>query len=215
VARAEQHLVTHLAHLPRCLEPQPLVRSADQHHTRLVHRALLLALFLRAASPMQDRLKLLRILFRQLAPLHVPINHKMNRLPFAQQQLVARAHDSILEPHNRPAHTRQRRPHNQLIVVSRRSLVPRCRLHHCDHRVFFLLHRLIVQAHLSYVLHPAYLKPHQVVRVVHHTHLIGLRIPHTHSCLCRRHLFTTSPRTSSTSFACFPFTFRWANTAGS
>src|ERR1700679_2526904 len=120
----------------------------------------------------------LRILRRHLASLHIPSHYKVHGLALAQHHLVGRPHHHIPKSHNRSSHSRQRCPYNQLIVVTRRRLIPCRHLGDSNQRVVLLLHILVVHPQLSNELHPPYLEPHQVIRVIHHAHLVGLGIPH-------------------------------------
>jgi hypothetical protein len=82
-----------------------------------------------------------------------------------------------------PPRRQQRRPHHQLIVIPGRRTIPHMRIHHRNPAAFLSLHPLVVQPHAPHQLNPANLKPHQIVRVIHHAHLVRLGIPHAQTCL--------------------------------
>src|ERR1700733_1241473 len=137
--------------------------------------------------------KTFRIFRRQGPLLHVPAHNHMHGLALAQQHAILFAQYLVAEPNHWSPRCQQPGLHHQLIVIPRRSTIPHMHIHHRNPAAVLLFQPLIIQPQLTDQLHPSHLKPNQVVRVIHHAHLIGLGIPHPHPCLTYtflRHSFT-------------------------
>src|SRR6202453_5236704 len=126
--------------------------------------------------------KTFRIFRWQHPLLHVLAHNHMHGLALAQQHAVLYPQYLVAKPNHRSTYRLQRCLHHQFIVIPRRSTIPYMHIHHRDPATLSL-HLLVVQAHAADQLHSANLEPHQVVRVIHHAHLIGLGIPYPHPSL--------------------------------
>src|ERR1700721_1519012 len=146
--------------------------------------------------------KTFRIFRWQHPLLHVLAHNHMHGLALAQQHAVLYPQYLVAKPNHRSTYRLQRCLHHQFIVIPRRSTIPYMHIYHRNPAALGL-HLLVVQAHAADQLHSANLEPHQVVRVIHHAHLIGLGIPHPPPSLAYtlpRHNFThpnSLPNTTS------------------
>src|ERR1700677_1026749 len=150
--------------------------------------------------------KTFRIFCRQRPFFHVLPPHHVHRLALAQQQAVLDARYFVSEPNHRSTRCQQRGLHRQLIVIPRRRAIPYMHIHNRD-AATLALHLLVVEPHAANQLHSADLEPDEVVRVIHHAHLIGLSVSHPHPRLTRPliHLSFAHPDSLSDSRRCLSY----------
>src|SRR4029079_1584183 len=67
---------------------------------------------------------------------------------------------------------------DDLIIVARRSFVTAASIDHGDMATVLLLHVFVRESELAEELDASNFKPHEMIRVIHHTHLIGLGVAH-------------------------------------
>src|SRR5579884_3184360 len=77
------------------------------------------------------------------------------------------------------------RAHDDFVIVTRRSFVTASRINYGDKATVVSLHFAIRKPESPHQLHAADFKPDKIVRVIDHTHLVGLRIAHTKPHLVR------------------------------
>src|SRR5580658_7212483 len=75
---------------------------------------------------------------------------------------------------------------DNLIVIASRSLVTAAGIDDSDAAAIVLLHFTIGEAQLPQQFHPANFKPHKVVGMIDHAHLVRLCISHPHAGLTDR-----------------------------
>ena len=109
----------------------------------------------------------------------------MHGFSFAQQKPIFHPQNPVAEAHNRPLRFHHPRLDHQLIVVSRRRLVSRRGLNHGNPATILRFHLLVAETALPHQFHSPNLEPDKIIRVVHHAHLVGLRIAHAHARLAR------------------------------
>src|SRR5580692_4953595 len=127
-----------------------------------------------------------RVFRRQRAFFHILAHAHMYRLALTQQHTIGLSQNAIPELDHRPARSQQPSLNHQFIIVACWSAKPYMRIDNRNSAPVFLFHLPVIQPKLPNELHPPHLKPDQVVRVVYHSHLVGLHIPHPHPRFTRR-----------------------------
>src|SRR5437879_1214346 len=71
--------------------------------------------------------------------------------------------------------------HNDLVIVTGRSLVPAARVDHRNEAVVVLFHVLVRETQLPEQFHSPDFEPDEMIGMIDHSHLIGLGIAHPHT----------------------------------
>jgi len=78
---------------------------------------------------------------------------------------------------------RDARPDAQDFIVDRRVMIPAVRIGNHDAAVILDFHAFVLNTQCAHQFDASDLKPDQVICVVHHAHLIRLRVAHAHRCV--------------------------------
>src|SRR5208283_5982193 len=106
--------------------------------------------------------------------------HHVYRLALGQQRAVLVTSDFIAEVQERSTNLYQPRPDDHQIVVAGRRLVAAAYFYHGEVHTATLLHLAISESELAHHLHPADFEPDDEVRVLDHSHLVGLGVADAH-----------------------------------
>lgn len=129
-----------------------------------------------------------QVLIRETRRPAISIDQHVKRLTRRDRRFI-QAFDLVAEPEGSSREFGDFGPNDQLVFVSGWILVAATRFGDDQEQTGLALHVAIRKAAVVAVLAPAYLKPNKIVRVVNHTHLVGLSIAHLHArlgCLSRR-----------------------------
>ena len=102
----------------------------------------------------------------------------MSRLALGQQHAIPDPHQFISKMNYRIADILQMCPHDDLVIVMRRSAIAAACVHYGDEAAVVLLHLAIGESKLPQQFNPANFKPNEVIGMIDHTHLIGFRVAH-------------------------------------
>src|SRR5579864_4275740 len=84
--------------------------------------------------------------------------------------------DFVRESNRPPLRSRHPSPNREQIIKTRRALIPAVRFRHHQKTIVLNFHLLVFESNLPAKLHASNFKPREIVSVVHHAHLIRLRI---------------------------------------
>src|SRR5437588_2306187 len=84
--------------------------------------------------------------------------------------------------------------HDDLIVIPHRSPITAACIHHRDVALLDALHIAIGKSQLPQQFYPPNFKPHEVVGMIDHTHLVGLRITDAQPRLIHRGMIVGAGR---------------------
>src|SRR5215469_10700722 len=126
----------------------------------------------------QRSLKSLSILRGKRGSLKFGIHHDMCAIAFGQQRLRGLMIKLISELYERAAKKFDSSTHENLIVITRRRLEAAPNFSYGDVAVVLLLHQAVLKAELAQEFDSSNLEPDNVIRMVNHAHLVGLRVAH-------------------------------------
>src|SRR3984957_11833573 len=98
---------------------------------------------------------------------------------FAGSNRLARLfmNDFVRKSNRPPLRSRHPSPNREQIIKTRRALIPAVRFRHHQKTIVLNFHLLVFESNLPAKLHASNFKPREIIPVVHHAHLIRLRIP--------------------------------------
>src|SRR5437588_2541318 len=123
------------------------------------------------------------ILFRNQSPVQVLIGYDMSRFCLGQKRSITHPHGLVFETHHRLADVFQMRANDDLVIIPGRCFVPAARIHHGDVAAVFAFHLAIREPELPQQFYASNFKPDEIIRVIHHAHLVGFRVTHPHPAL--------------------------------
>src|SRR5882762_5020112 len=120
------------------------------------------------------------IFFRQELGLAVAAANHMQRFTDGKQLAVGVAKNFVGKSNGAVSRLRDARAHAYHFVVARGGMVAAAHVGDNDVAVVFDFHALVFDAQRAHQLHATHLKPNQVIRVIDHAHLVGLRVAHAY-----------------------------------
>src|SRR5258707_924174 len=129
----------------------------------------------RRGGPQKDA-----IFFRQELGLAVAAANHMQRFTDGKQLAVGVAKDFVGKSNGAVSRFRDARAHAYHFVVARGGMVAAAHVGDNDVAVVFDFHALVFDAQRAHQLHATDLKPNQIIRVIDHAHLVGLRVAHAY-----------------------------------
>src|SRR5260370_12937746 len=120
------------------------------------------------------------IFFRQELGLAVAAANHMQRFTDGTQLAVGVAKDFVGKSNGAVSRLRDARAHAYHFVVARGGMVAAAHVGDNDVAVVFDFHALVFDTQRAHQLHATHLKPNQIIRVIDHAHLVGLRVAHAY-----------------------------------
>src|SRR6266403_701959 len=120
------------------------------------------------------------IFLRQELGLAVAAANHMQRFTDGKQLAVGVAKDFVGKSNGAVSRLRDARAHAYYFVVARGGVVAAAHVGDNDVAVVFDFHALVFDAQRAHQLHATDLKPNQIIRVIDHAHLVGLRVAHAY-----------------------------------
>src|SRR6266403_1281157 len=120
------------------------------------------------------------IFLRQELGLAVAAANHMQRFTDGKQLAVGVAKDFVGKSNGAVSRLRDARAHAYYFVVARGGVVAAAHVGDNDVAVVFDFHALVFDAQRAHQLHATHLKPNQIIRVIDHAHLVGLRVAHAY-----------------------------------
>src|SRR5579872_6629290 len=123
------------------------------------------------------------ILFREGNFFHLQIYHYVRGVALSQHYLITGTHQLIFKLNERLTNVLHMSAHDDLIVIACRSLVAATRVDHGDAAAVVLLHVAVRKTELPQQFYPPDFEPDKVIRMIDHTHLVGLGVAHPQTSL--------------------------------
>src|SRR6185437_8045112 len=129
--------------------------------------------------------EILAVLFRQTLWSAMPVANHVESLPRCDHCAVSLVENLIRKSDRAAPRLRHGSTNAQHVVELRRMLVRATRFRHHHETVILDFHFLVAESQLPHQFHARHLEPHEEIRVVDHSHLVGFGVAHANSRFAR------------------------------